>query len=45
MFEHWKWYPWVLPDFLYDNEKHLLEPLSEKVIEPAERKRQEQTEK
>ena len=44
MFEHWKRYPWVLPDFLYEDETHLLESLSDKVIEPAERERQAQTE-
>ena len=44
MFEHWKRYPWVLPDCLYEDEAHLLESLGEKVIGPAERKRQEQTE-
>ena len=42
MFEHWKRFPWVLPDFLYENEAHLLASLSDKVIEPAEMKRQEQ---
>ncbi len=43
MFEHWKLYPWVLPDFLYEDEAHLLASLVDKVIEPAEKKRQEQT--
>jgi hypothetical protein len=44
MFEHWRQYPWVLPDFLYKDEAHLLASLSDKVIQPAEQKRQEQTE-
>ena len=43
MFEHWRRYPWVLPDFLYKDEEHLLASLTDKVIEPAEKKRQEQT--
>ena len=44
MFEHFRRYPWVLNDFLYDDENHLLANLGDKVIEPAERKRQEQVE-
>jgi uncharacterized protein YjbI with pentapeptide repeats len=43
MFEHWRRYPWVLPDFLYEDETHLLASLIDAVIEPAERKRSEQT--
>ena len=43
MYEHWRRYPWVLPDFLYKDEAHLLASLTDKVIAPAERKREEQT--
>ena len=43
MFPHWRRYPWVLPDFLYEDEAHLLASLTDKVIEPAEQKREEQT--
>jgi hypothetical protein len=42
MFEHWRRFPWVLPEFIYEDEEHLLSSLAEKVIEPAERKRAEQ---
>ena len=42
MFEHWKRYEWVLPDFLYQDEAHLLASLTDKVIAPAEQKRREQ---
>lgn len=41
MFERWEHCPWVLPDFLYEDEKQLLTSLIEKVIEPAEKKRLE----
>ena len=36
-------YPWVLEPFLYDDQKHLLDSLSDKVIDPAEAKAKEQT--
>lgn len=42
MFEHWTNYPWALPNFLYKDEAHLLASLVDKVIAPAEQKRQEQ---
>ena len=35
MFEHWRRYPWVLPEFLYENPTHLIDHLEEKVILPA----------
>jgi uncharacterized protein YjbI with pentapeptide repeats len=35
MFEHWRRYPWVLPEFLYENQTHLIDHLEEKVILPA----------
>ena len=35
MFENWRRYPWVLPEYLYDNEKHLLDNLQSSVIRPA----------
>jgi uncharacterized protein YjbI with pentapeptide repeats len=38
MFEHFKWYPWVLPIHVYDDQKDLLAALEEKVIDPAEAK-------
>ena len=43
MFERWKQYPWVLPEFLYEDEAHLLASLTDKVVGPAEQKREEQT--
>ena len=36
MFEHWRRYPWVLPEFLYENQAYLIDHLGEKVITPAE---------
>lgn len=39
MFEHWRSYPWVLPEFLYHNEQHLLTNLDAQVIAPAETRR------
>ena len=36
MFEHWRRYPWVLPEFLYESSDHLITNLDEKVIEPAQ---------
>jgi hypothetical protein len=35
MFEHWRRYPWVLPEFLYESSDHLITNLQEKVIQPA----------
>ena len=35
MFEHWRRYPWVLPEFLYENQAYLIDHLDEKVITPA----------
>lgn len=43
MFGHLEQYPWVLPDFLYENEAHLLTSLIDKVIEPAEHKFRERS--
>lgn len=40
MYEHWKKYPWVLPLFRYDNVQHLLTAIDEKIVGPAERRRQ-----
>lgn len=42
MFEHYKYYPWVLEIFLYENAKELLNCISSKVIIPAEEKATEQ---
>ncbi len=39
MYENWKRYPWVLPMFRYDNVRHLLASIDEKVIGPAEERR------
>ena len=35
MFEHWRRYPWVLPEFSYESLDHLMGNLEEKVIRPA----------
>lgn len=43
MFEHFRRYPWVLEPVLYENPKTLLEELGEKVIAPAEKKFNQQT--
>ena len=45
MFERFKRYPWVLPAFFYEDQDSLLAALTEKVIEPAEKKVREQTER
>lgn len=41
MFEHFRNYPWVLEEVLYDDQETLLAELSEKVIAPAEAKARE----
>ena len=41
MFEHFRRYPWVLKEVLYDDQQTLLTELSEKVIAPAEAKAKE----
>ncbi len=41
MFEHFRNYPWVLEEVLYDDQQRLLAELSEKVIVPAEAKAKE----
>ncbi len=41
MFEHFRNYPWVLEEVLYDDQQTLLAELSEKVIAPAEAKAKE----
>jgi hypothetical protein len=41
MFEHFRNYPWVLKEVLYDDQQTLLAELSEKVIAPAEAKAKE----
>ena len=38
MFEHFRNYPWVLEEVIYDNQQTLLAELSKKVIAPAEAK-------
>jgi hypothetical protein len=38
MFEHFRRYPWVLPEFLYDDQDHLLASLVTEIIKPAEAK-------
>jgi len=35
MFEHWRRYPWVLPEFLYETQDHLIEHLMQKVVDPV----------
>ena len=35
LFDHWRRFPWVLPEFLYENQTHLMDHLEEKVISPA----------
>lgn len=40
MFEHWRRYPWVLPEFEYKNRVHLLRHLNQKVIRPAVARRE-----
>jgi uncharacterized protein YjbI with pentapeptide repeats len=42
MFDFFRMYPWVLEPYLYDDQKHLLDSLSDKVIVPAEAKAKEQ---
>jgi len=41
MFEHYKRYPWVLPEYRYENQATLLASLHESVIAPAEEKAKE----
>jgi hypothetical protein len=41
MFEHFRNYPWVLEEVVYDDQQTLLAELSEKVIAPAEAKAKE----
>jgi hypothetical protein len=41
MFEHFRNFPWVLEEVLYDDQQTLLAELSEKVIAPAEAKAKE----
>jgi uncharacterized protein YjbI with pentapeptide repeats len=43
MFEHFRRYPWVLPIFLYRDEKHLTESLDRDIIDPAVAKSDELT--
>jgi hypothetical protein len=35
LFEHWRRSPWVLSEFFYNNERHLIGHLDDKVITPA----------
>lgn len=44
MYEHWERFHSVLPDFSYNDERHLIRHLEEKVIRPAESWEIEQTE-
>ena len=39
MFEHWRRYKWVLPEFRYQSEQHLLANLDMHVIAPVETRR------
>jgi uncharacterized protein YjbI with pentapeptide repeats len=43
MFEHIRRFPWVLEPYLYEDQDGLLDVLTEKVIDPAEKKAKEQT--
>jgi uncharacterized protein YjbI with pentapeptide repeats len=45
MFEDFRFYPWVLPIFIYHNEQMLLASIKEKVIKPAEVMAKEQATK
>lgn len=45
MFEDFRFYPWVLPAFIYHDEQILLASIKEKVIDPAEAKAKELTAK
>jgi uncharacterized protein YjbI with pentapeptide repeats len=42
MFEHFRRYPWVLPVYLYRDEKHLVGSLESKVIGPADARAKEE---
>jgi hypothetical protein len=39
MFEHWRRYPWVLSEFVYEDESHLMRHLNKRVVRPAEDRR------
>lgn len=43
MFEHFQYYPWVLPVVLYQDEHSLLANIEAQVIAPAEAKAMAQT--
>ncbi len=45
MFEHFRRYPWVLPEYVYEDVPSLLAALPEKVIAPAEAKASRQTDR
>jgi len=45
MFEHFRRFPWVLKELLYENQEGLLMELESKVIAPAEAKAKELTRK
>jgi hypothetical protein len=38
MFEHWTKYPWVLPVYEYESIKAINSDITQRIIEPAERK-------
>jgi hypothetical protein len=44
-FEHFRRYPWVLEPFLYEDQDGLIAVITDRVIDPAEKKAKEQTDR